>query len=35
MSIVVVGDRASVEKPLSRLGYEIVLLDTNGNPVTE
>ena len=35
MAIVVVGDRATIEKPLSRLGYEIVLLDTNGEPVSQ
>ncbi|NNC86451.1 MAG: insulinase family protein [Bacteroidia bacterium] len=35
MSIVVVGDKASIEEPLSRLGYEIVVLDTNGNLVTQ
>ena len=33
MVIVVVGDRATIEDDLAGLGYEIVLLDGNGEPV--
>jgi zinc protease len=33
MAIVVVGDRAVIEPGLKELGYPIVLLDSDGNPV--
>ncbi len=33
-TIVVAGDRAATEEPLSRLGWKVVLLDRDGNPET-
>jgi zinc protease len=33
MVIVVVGDKSKVYEPLTKLGYEVVELDTNGQPV--
>lgn len=33
MVIVVVGDKSKVYDPLTKLGYEVVELDTNGQPV--
>lgn len=33
MSIVVVGDKAAIKPGLEKLGYEIVELDTDGNPI--
>lgn len=35
MAIVVVGDRKSVEAGLKDLGYSVVILDVEGNPVSE
>jgi zinc protease len=35
MVILVVGDKAKIKKPLQRLGYEIVELDTKGEPVAD
>ena len=34
MLILVVGDKKNIYPGLSKLGYEIVELDANGNPVT-
>ena len=34
MSILVVGDKAKVYEPLSKLGYEIIELDSNGNKLS-
>jgi len=33
MIILVVGDKAKIKKPLQRLGYEIIELDTKGDVV--
>jgi len=33
MAIVIVGDRKSIEPGLKELGYDITLLDTEGNPL--
>lgn len=33
MYVVVVGDKSKVFEPLKKLGYEVVELDTDGNPV--
>ena len=35
MSILVVGDKASIIGPLSRLGYEIVELDAKGKVIQD
>ena len=33
MMILVVGDKAKVYEPLLKLGYEVIELDTDGNPM--
>lgn len=33
MILLVVGDKATIEEPIKALGYEIVHLDTDGNPL--
>lgn len=35
MTIVVVGDRATIEDSIRGLGYEVVLVDREGNPLVE
>jgi hypothetical protein len=35
MAIVVVGDRKVIEPKLGELGMPIVILDTEGNPITQ
>ena len=35
MAIVIVGDRKAIEPKLSELGMPIVILDTDGNPITQ
>lgn len=35
MIIVVVGDKAKIETGIKALGYDVVELDINGNPITE
>ncbi|MGI8812027.1 MAG: M16 family metallopeptidase [Pyrinomonadaceae bacterium] len=35
MSIVIVGDRKTVEPSLKELGYPVTILDADGNPITE
>ena len=35
MAIVIVGDRNVIQPKLTELGMPIVLLDTEGNPITQ
>ena len=35
MAVVIVGDRKAIEPKLSELGMPIVILDTEGNPITQ
>jgi zinc protease len=35
MAIVVVGDRKVIEPGLKQLGYDVLLLDTEGNPISQ